>query len=524
MKSRYLTFFVASLMLAACNTLLPRDIGQGFPCDSLQAPWHGKSDSSRFCFHSTSDRLFFNFEVEDSTLALSGRFDSERAVDDEDRVEIFFSPDRSLRKGYYCAEIDAGGRVMDYRAEFYRNFDFGWGFSTLQTDAMVTAWGYRVSGSVSRAELEGLGIDLNGGFFLGAFRGDRLPDGMIEWYSMVPQDVSEPDFHVPGVLLECRATPRKERTGVVIYPDDVTSLGLEEWSRRIDLSGISVIGLHAATSNDPIDTLEAFVRSRQGQEFLSLCSRKGVDVEYELHAIEYLLPRGLFESHPEYFRMDAGLSRNPSYNMCFSSEEAVEAMRPQLEKILEWVRPTTHRYYFWADDKQDMFCNCPDCASLSPSEQILLYENRLLAMLREYDPEATLAHLAYQQTLDAPRALRASDGVFLEYAPIKRDYTLPLSDAQMKALKENLMAFPGHSQHILEYWLDESMACHWKKDRLVPLQMKREYFTRDIGSYRSLGATDFTCFATWLSGNYCSLYGPTDSLFGGIRLPSPDTE
>ena len=507
------------VMLAACTAGQSVDIGQGFTHSGFRAPGQSEGEGTRFCIHSTSERLFFSFEVEDATPALSGSFDSERTVDGEDRVEVFFSPDRSLRRGYYCAEIDAAGRVMDYRAKYYRRFDFDWNFSTLRADAMTTPWGYRVSASVSRAELEGLGIDLDRGFWLGAFRGDRLPDGEIEWYSMVPQDAGEPDFHVPGVLMECRATPRKERSGVVIYPDDVTSLGAGEWEKRIDLGGISTIGLHAATSNDPIDTLEAFVRSPEGREFLSMCSRKGVDVEYELHAIDYLLPRELFGPHPEYFRVDADGCRNPSYNMCFSSPEAVEAMRPRLEELLEWVKPTTHRYYFWADDKQNMFCRCPDCAALTPSEQILLYENRLLSMLREYDPEATLAHLAYQQTLDAPLSLRAADGIFLEYAPIKRDYALPLSEAQTKALRENLMAFPGHTQHILEYWLDESMACRWKKDRLVPLQMKREHYTRDIASYRALGAADFSCFATWLSGSYHALYGPADSLFALYRLP-----
>ena len=80
------------------------------------------------------------------------------------------------------------------------------------------------------------------------------------------------------------------------------------------------------------------------------------------------------------------------------------------------------------------------------------------------------------------------------------------------------MAFPAHSQHILEYWLDESMACHWKKDRLVPLKLEREHLLRDIQSYRSLGAADFTCFATWLNGDYCALYGPTDSLFRNMSF------
>lgn len=506
--------------LALCLTIISScvsndipDVGQGFISDSLHAPWHGKTDRTRFSCCSTAERLFFNFEVCDSTLVLSDNFNGERTVDDEDRVEIFFSRDKSLKHAYYCAEIDAAGHIMDYRAEHYRNFDFGWNFQSMEAEGAVTPWGYRVAGSVSRDELESLGIDLEGGFWLGIFRGDCIEPGSFEWYSYVPADVDEPDFHTPGVLFECKALPKAERRGVVVYPDDISSLGLEEWEKRMDLSGINVIGLHAATSNDPIDTLEAFIRSSTGQDFLSLCSKKGVEVEYELHALEYLLPRELFDAHPEYFRMDENGCRCRPFNMCFSSEEAVEAMQPQLEKLLEWVKPSTHRYYFWADDKQGMFCHCERCSSLSPSEQILLYENRLLSLLREYDPDATLAHLAYQQTLDAPQAFRADEGIFLEYAPIKRDYSIPLNSEQASALNKNLMAFPLSTQHILEYWLDESMFCRWKKDAPVPLPFKEEQAARDISRYREFGASDFTCFATWLNAGYVERYGNTDDIF-----------
>lgn len=506
--------------LAACSALISScisndipDVGQGYVSYSLFAPWHGKTDRTRFSCSSTYDRFFFNFEVCDSTLMLFDDFGKEMDVNDEDRVEIFFSPNSSLDKGYYCAEIDAAGHIMDYKAQLYRKFDYEWNFSDFKAEGKVTPWGYRVGGSVSRDELESLGIDLDGGFWMGVFRGDRIEDGTIEWYSIVPADVKEPDFHTPGVLFECMATPKIEKRGVVVYPDDISSVGLKEWEKRINLSGINLIGLHAATSNDPIDTLEKFIRSDIGQDFLALCEKKAVDVEYELHALEYLLPRKLYDSHPEYFRMDENGDRCCSYNMCFSNEDVIEAMRPQLETLLEWVKPSTHRYYFWADDKQGMFCHCESCSLLSPSEQILLYENRLLSMLREYDSEATLAHLAYQQTIDAPEALRAENGIFLEYAPIKRDYDIPLTVEQTTALKENLMAFPVSTQHILEYWLDESMFSHWKKDKPVPLPFKEEQAARDIARYRAFGASDFTCFATWLNSRYIENYGETDGIF-----------
>lgn len=489
------------------------DIGQGYLARGLHAPWDGKDTPTRFCCHSTADKFFFSFEVTDSTLALKDNWSTEKDVEPEDRVEIFFAQRRSLKRPYFCAEIDPAGRVLDYKARYYRHFDYSWNFQTLKTEGDITPWGYRVQGTIDREELTALGIDLDKTFWIGAYQADFNENGDVVWYSLVPDDVEQADFHTPGVMMPCRCTPKTERRGVVVYPDDITSVGLDEWERRIDLAGLDLIGLHAATSNDPIDTLEAFVRSPLGQDFLALCDRKHVDVEYELHALEWLLPRDLFTDHPEWFRMDPDGTRNPDYNMCFSSDEAFEAMRPRLKSLLEWARPTTHRYYLWTDDKIGKFCSCPECVRYSPSEQALLYENRLLKMLREFDPEATLAHLAYQQTLPAPVNVRAEDGVFLEYAPIKRDYAKALTAPERSALQANTAAFPAFSQHILEYWLDESMFSHWKKNAPVPLPFQTAQAARDLADYRSFGAADFTCFAAWLNALYIDQFGPTDPIF-----------
>ena len=511
--------WLCAILVAGCATrpapVLP-DVGQGFESAALHAPWSGRDNDTRFCCHSTADRFFFQFEVSDSTLTRTVPFTNERDVDPEDRVEIFFAPDSALTKPYYCAEIDAEGRVMDYKAEYYRQFDFDWDFATMETRAMVTPWGYRVAGSVSREELKTLGMDLDGGFWMGVFQGEADPDREMLWYSLVPTDDQSPDFHQPKVFFPCKMTPKSEVRGVVVYPDDITSLGLDEWEKRIRLSGIRLIGLHAATSNDPIDTLEAFVRSDRGRDFLAMCKKQHVDVEYELHALETLLPRSLSETHPELFRVDEKGDRVADYNCCFTSEAVIEAIRPQLEHLLEWVKPTTHRYFLWPDDKEYKYCYCDRCSSFSPSEQTLIFENRLLALLREYDPQATLAHLAYHQTLPAPCRVRGAEGLFLEYAPILRDYADPLPEGESRALQDNLLAFPAYSQHILEYWLDESMNSRWKKAALRPLSFDPAQCARDVALYRSLGATSITNFATWLNGDYVAQYGATDALFEGF--------
>ena len=306
-----------------------------------------------------------------------------------------------------------------------------------------------------------------------------------------------------------------QKRGVVIYPSDVSSVGVKEWKKRIKESGIDLIALHAATFNEPLDTLKAFVTGKEGKAFLRMCHRMGVDVEYELHVLQLLLPRDMYESHPEYFRMKKDGTRARQYNMCFTCDEAYEAMRPQIKDLLEWMHPTTHRYLMWTDDVTGAFCSCENCCGYTPSEQALLYENRVLKMIREYDPEATVAHLAYQQTMEAPRKVAPAEGVFLEFAPINRDYTQPVSVQARKVLADNLEVFPASTLHVLEYWLDESMFSKWKRNELVKLPFNAQNCRRDINWYRNLGPASITTFATWLGGRYVEQYGPADDAFKG---------
>ena len=164
----------------------------------FHAPWDGLDDETEFSCRCDGERLCFSYDVVDSTMTVFDEFPTERTVDDEDRVEIFFSCD-SLMSSYWCAEIDPKARPMDYAVHFGQPFDYEWNFSTLQADARLTVRGYQVEGSVALSELRELGIRTDD-FYLGVFRADFHPDGSVNWYSLVSTDDKTPYFHKPNVL------------------------------------------------------------------------------------------------------------------------------------------------------------------------------------------------------------------------------------------------------------------------------------------------------------------------------------
>lgn len=304
--------------------------------------------------------------------------------------------------------------------------------------------------------------------------------------------------------------------GVVIYPSDITTVGVLDFIKYMQGADINLLGIHSnilgrnpiTGASEDLANLKLFLESKEGKLLINECKKLNIDIEFESHVLKEILPRELFEEHPEYFRMDEKGVRRKDHNMCFSSEEAYQEIEKNILEVVKWLKPTTHRYFFWTDDVKGAFCNCDLCKKYSDSEQALLYENKLLTILRKIDPLATLAHLAYHNTLKAPEKVRPMDGIFLEYAPINRDYSYPLSEEQLQDLKENLKIFPANTAHVLEYWLDVSMFSGWKRESLIKVPWSIEYCERDIELYHGLGIRSITSFGTWmLSGDYLKKYG-----------------
>lgn len=296
--------------------------------------------------------------------------------------------------------------------------------------------------------------------------------------------------------------------GIVLCPDDLT---LTDWPRLAAQAGLTTIGLHMI-GNEGLAALCGAMESPRGQAVLADCAGLGLQVEYELHAMHDLLPRELFAEAPELFRADEAGVRVPEWNLCPSSSEALRVVSRGAVELARSLKPTTHRYFMWADDGCP-WCQCARCADLTPSDQNLLVMNAIARALGGVDPQASLACLAYHNTLEAPRSVRPEPGIFLEYAPIGRDSSRPMADAscetnrhQAEFIDPLLDAFGTENAQVLEYWMDVSRFSGWKRPA-VQLPLDLAVLEADLAFYAAKGFRHATSFGCYIDADYVRLHG-----------------
>jgi hypothetical protein len=327
-----------------------------------------------------------------------------------------------------------------------------------------------------------------------------------------------------GTLLAGRGRePALLTRGVVLVPEDLT---LADWPERAKAAGLTTIGIHHQDS--PRAVID-WVKADAGQRFLAASKRLGLEVEYELHAMKELLPRRLYDRSLEFFRMDEHGRRLPDANLCVHSQAALEIAAENSIRIAGVLRPTTGRYFYWGDDGKP-WCRCPKCRELSDSDQATLLENRLLKALRGHDPRASLAHLAYLNSLEPPGKVKPEPGVFLEYAPIRRRYDTPYEKQSgpgqadgLAALDANLEVFPAGTAQVLEYWLDVSRFSGWKRPA-VKLPWRRDVAEADVATYAARGVRHVTSFAVYVDAEYRRRYGEPGFIaeYGAALAGSPN--
>jgi len=304
------------------------------------------------------------------------------------------------------------------------------------------------------------------------------------------------------------------RKGVVLSPSDVH----DRWIDLISAAGLNVFALHG-----DINEIIRFVNSDYGSSFLGTLKKRGVGIEYEIHAMSRLLPRSEFEKHPNWFRVDDKGVRTSDGNLCSSSKEAMEVVCSNALTLAEALPPTTNRYYFWADDTKS-WCRCKKCASLSASDQNLIVMNAIAKELRRKRPDAILAYLAYLNTLDPPVMIKPEEGIFLEFAPIQRrfdaalnDRTVPENTRHVEKLKRLIDVFGIKDAQALEYWLDSSFFSKYTKPaKRVPFD--RELLVSDFLFYKQIGIASITTFGVYLDDAYFSQYGTKEVLEYGLTL------
>ena len=173
-------------------------------------PWENEQPPlTSFKALHNKDWLYCLFRAKDDNINLFVDKNVKSEVGSSDRVELFFKIDDNLSP-YFGLEMDPLGRVMDYRATYYRNFDSSWswpaGEMVIKTDLRKD--GYTVELAFSKKSLTTLGLLKAKRLLAGVYRGNCIAlkgkEATLKWISWVKPDSKTPDFHIPssfGVLM-----------------------------------------------------------------------------------------------------------------------------------------------------------------------------------------------------------------------------------------------------------------------------------------------------------------------------------
>ncbi len=175
------------------------------PITDFSYPWRSeKPTPTVFKACLSLSHFYFHYEVEDPAIRTKIASWPERPVIDSDRVEIFFRKDATMSP-YFCLEIDARGRVLDYVADFHRQFDYDWEWpeGQLAVSGALTEKGYEVTAGVSIPSLQQLGVWQDNRLEVGLYRAEYLFDAAgtqkdVKWISWCTPDSAHPDFHIPS--------------------------------------------------------------------------------------------------------------------------------------------------------------------------------------------------------------------------------------------------------------------------------------------------------------------------------------
>jgi hypothetical protein len=323
------------------------------------------------------------------------------------------------------------------------------------------------------------------------------------------------------------------RRGLELVPEDL--LGWGGWLDEMKAAQLNLLILHVSRN---MSELVDYAATDHYAALARQAERYGIDIEWAPHALKELLPREYFAEHPEWFRMNTAGLRTPDYNMCITQPAAQEALRANAARMAKVLTPTTDRYYFWSDDGRP-WCECPSCAGLSQGDQSMLFTNIVLEGIRTVIPGAKLSGLAYLNSLEPLQEIKPAEGVFLEYAPIRRSFHYALNDpasainrVEHRNLLNILPSYGGvrPDSQVLEYWLDESL--FWRAaDRPTPppkLPFFPEVLTNDLQLYADLGFRSIVTHAVLLGKEYRDAHGtPPIQAFGdalqAVKAPQTAT-
>ena len=300
---------------------------------------------------------------------------------------------------------------------------------------------------------------------------------------------------------------------LIIHPHELTPRWID-LAKELKLDRISIHPVGGKQAHQNLQVLLQTLQDPAFREKIDALWEQGIQVGYEFHALSYLLPRTLYNTHPEYFRMNDQGERISEGNFCFSNPSARKIICNNAVTLTKALYHNCDEYYFWLDDASKLTCHCQECRKHNFAYHQLLLMNEIAAALRKENPNAKVCYLAYFDGVALPDGeIQPAEGVFLEYAPYER-YIRPeqfsFDEPYLQLVKDLISFFGKKDAKVLEYWYDNSIYYRRAGKKLVPFTPDNEQIKKDLVFYKDLGFEQMSCFACSLCDEYVSLFGDPD--------------
>ena len=239
----------------------------------------------------------------------------------------------------------------------------------------------------------------------------------------------------------------KER-GIIIHPLECG----DYFASQLEETHLNVLGVHHEGGTAAHASMENSIKMLETDEwrhFRRRMDKAGIAVEFEMHALSWILNRSFFDKHKEWFRMNEDGVRVPEFNCCASNPDVLDYIRERSAELARIFHPDTDKYYFWIDDVASASCQCEKCRALSPSDQALTLYNAIADGLSSVNSRAKQSYLAYYATLPVPTNVKKRDNVFLEFAPLARDFDVSLFYESRHGLLRNARKSEYHNRRLV---------------------------------------------------------------------------
>jgi hypothetical protein len=166
-----------------------------------------------------------------------------------------------------------------------------------------------------------------------------------------------------------------------------------------------------------------------------------------VHSLDTLIPRELYNDHPEYFPLIKGKRVNGYVQRCLSNPDVIKMAKA---RVREWIKehPDATIISVSQNDTAN-WCQCDRCKELddregSPSASLVRFVNAIAEDVEHDYPNIRIDTLAYQYTRKPPKTIRPHPNVIIRLCSIECCFAHPLASCdstENRRFREDIVAW-----------------------------------------------------------------------------------